>query len=219
MAHTFQITASLRDRGGKGAARATRRDNKVPAVIYGDKKEPVMIAIAYNEVQKILNRGGFFTHISNIDVDGTKHMAIARDIQFHPVSDKPEHIDFLRVSAKTKLTVSVPVTFLNEEKCIGLKAGGTLNVIRHTVDLLCSATSIPEHIEVDIAALEIGDSLHLSDIKLPAGAELDEEATYTLATISAPTVQTAEDEAADAAAAAPAEVPAAKQKSDKDGDA
>lgn len=194
-ANTFKIDASLREGVGKGAARAVRREKKVPAVIYGDKKDPVSIAIPFNEIQKILNKGGFLTSISKITIDGKEHMVIARDIQFHPVKDLPQHIDFLRVTDKTKLAVNIPVSFVGEEESPGLKEGGILSVIRHTVDITCSATAIPSSIEIDVSKMGMGDSVHLGELKLPKGATLNNDETLTVAAITAPSALLAEEDA------------------------
>lgn len=171
MSKTYALTAQKRERAGKGVARALRREDRVPAVIYGDNKEPSLISLGANQVKVQYMKGGMTTHLCELDVEGSKVLTLARDIQVHPVSDKIEHVDFMRVSAKTKIAVSVPVHFLNQDNCPGIKNKGILNVVRHDLELLCSATDIPEFVEVDLKSLEIGDSVKISDIKLPNGAQ------------------------------------------------
>ena len=195
MSETLKFEATLRERAGKGAARAVRREGRIPAVIYGDNKEPVLITIAGNELQKILNRGGLLTSISEIKVGSDMHRVLARDIQFHPVKDLPEHVDFLRVTKKTKITVSVPVAFLNEETAPGIKRGGIVNCVRHTLDVTCSADSIPDAIEFDLGTLEIGDSVHMEDAQLPEDVKLSTEENFTVAAIVAPSSLAAAEDA------------------------
>lgn len=205
MSEALKFEATLRERAGKGATRAVRREGRIPAVIYGDNKEPVLISIAGNELQKILNRGGLLTTISDIKVGSDTHRVLARDIQFHPVKDLPEHVDFLRVTKKTKITVSVPVTFLNEETAPGIKAGGIVNCVRHTLDVTCSADSIPEAIEFDLGELNIGDSVHMENAILPEGVKLSDEDNFTVAAIVAPSSLAAAEDSEDEEGAETAE--------------
>lgn len=200
MAATIKaLSAQARNGVGKGAARELRRQGLVPAVIYGDKKEPVTIALPYKDVHKAIYAGGFKSHIIELDVDGTKHRVIPRDYQLDPVKDFPLHVDFLRVSKSTKLNVQVHVNFINEEASPGLKRGGTLNIVHHTLDLTVSADNIPEEVTVDLTGLDIGAAIHVSSIKLPAGAvDHSHEDDATIATIIAPRGMLA-DEAAEAA--------------------
>jgi len=201
MAATKVLSAQTRDGVGKGAARSLRRQGLVPAVIYGDKKEPLIIALPYKDVHKAIYSGGFLSHTIDIDVDGTKHHVIPRDYQLDPVKDLPIHIDFLRVAKGAKINVQVPVHFINEEQSPGLKRGGTLNVVHHTLDLTVDADRIPEAIEIDLSGLDIGDAVHISNVKLPAGAsDHSHEADVTIATIVAPSALRAEEGAAEAAA-------------------
>ncbi|MBU2531294.1 MAG: 50S ribosomal protein L25/general stress protein Ctc [Alphaproteobacteria bacterium] len=161
------IEATARPRAGKGAARAVRREGKIPAVIYGDKKEPQTIAIDRPALIKMLNRGGFLSSVFDVKVDGETVRVLPRDIQFEPVKDIPIHIDFQRVPGDGRIRVSVPVEFINEERCPGLKRGGTLNIVRHEVEVLAPADAIPEHLTVDLANADIGDSIHISAVPLP----------------------------------------------------
>jgi large subunit ribosomal protein L25 len=181
-----ELKAQSRSGVGKGAARALRREGLVPAVIYGDKKPPLPIAISYNEARKRIYAGGFLSHVLTLDVDGEKHSVIPRDYQLDPVKDEPLHVDFLRVGAGATIVVEVHVAFVNDAQSPGLKRGGTLNIVRHTVELACPADSIPESVEVDLSGLDINDSVHISAVKLPAGVKPTIARDFTIATIVAP---------------------------------
>jgi len=188
------IAAELRERAGKGAARSTRREGRVPAVIYGNKQEPVMISLDPVELKKQFRGGTFFSHVYEIEVGGEKAQVLARDLQLHPVTDEPIHVDFMRFSPRTKLSFDIPVHFDNEEASPGLKEGGVLNVVRHTVELLCSPLNIPEYLTVDLTGLEVGDGIHISNITLPEGVEPTiTDRDFTIATIAAPTVYVEEE--------------------------
>ena len=187
MAATKVLKAQAREGVGKGAARELRRQGLVPAVIYGDKKAPVTIAIPYKDAHKHIYAGGFLSHIIELDVDGTKHSVIPRDYQLDPVKDFPIHVDFLRVGKGTKLNVHVSVNFINEEASPGLKRGGTLNVVRHTVEVSAPASDIPEEITVDMTGYDIGASVHISAVTLPKGVTpVIADRDFTIATIVAP---------------------------------
>jgi large subunit ribosomal protein L25 len=196
MAQTYELKASARNRVGKGSARALRREGNIPAVIYGDKQPPLSIALDANEVSKKLHAGGFLTHVATIDVDGQKIQVLPRDYQLDPVKDFLVHVDFLRVSASSKITVEVPVHFLNQDVCPGLKRGGVLNVVRHEVELEVSVTDIPEYIEVDLKNANIGDSIHISAVNLPAGAVPTINRDFTIATIAGSAASQSESGAA-----------------------
>lgn len=190
MSEISTLGASARDRAGKGSARAARREGLVPAVIYGDKQDPISINLTLRELEKLLTKPGFFSHLLDVDVAGTKHRVLPRDLQQHPVTDKPLHVDFLRVSASSELTVDVPVEFDNEEASPGLRRGGVLNVVRHSVEVYCRADSIPEKITIDLTGLQIGDSVHISAVTLPDGVRPTiEDRDFTIATIAAPTLK------------------------------
>ncbi len=181
------LIAEKRDRVGKGTSRALRREGRTPSVVYGDKKEPISVSVETKELVKIINKGGFLSNTMSVEVGGKKHLVLPRDIQLHPVKDTPVHVDFLRVSAKSKIAVNVPVVFLNEADCKGLVRGGVLNVVRHEVELMVPATSIPENIEIDLSDFDIGDSLHISSFTLPEGVEPTiTDRDFTVATIAAP---------------------------------
>ncbi len=191
-----ELKAQARTGVGKGAARALRREGLIPAVIYGDKKPPLPIAISYNEAMKRILAGGFLSHSLVVEVDGEKHSVIPRDYQLDPVKDKALHVDFLRIAKGSKLNVQVPVRFINEELSPGLKRGGTLNVVHHTLDLTVDAANIPEFVEVDLEGKDIGDIIHISSVKLPAGAtDHSHEADVTIASIVAPSGLKSEDAA------------------------
>lgn len=187
MAKAYKLSATKRDRAGKGAARAHRRENQTPAVIYGDKKDPITITVPMKEANLEYNKAHMFTTICEIELDGKEMKVLARDVQLHPVSDNVLHIDFLRVTDKTKITVPVAVNFINQEECAGIKEKGILNIIRYEVDIDCKATNIPEEIEVDLTKFEIGDSVKISDAVMPEGAKPTiSDRDFSLASIAAP---------------------------------
>lgn len=196
MSHaSYELSAQLRNRTGKGAARELRRNAMVPAVIYGDKKDPVAIALSSKEVTMRIHAGGFLTTIATINVDGTKHQVLPKDYQTDPVRDFITHIDFLRISKDSKVIVEVPVHFKNEDASPGLKRGGVLNIVRHEVELECPAMAIPEFIEVDLAGLEIGASVHISSVTLPANTRPTiTDRDFTIATIAGSSASRSEGE-------------------------
>ena len=200
-----ELKAQARGGVGKGAARALRRQGLIPAVIYGDKKSPLPITISYNEAMKRIYAGGFLSHVITLDVDGEKHRVIPRDYQLDPVKDKALHVDFLRIGKGAKINVQVHVRFINEELSPGIKRGGTLNIVHHTLDLTVDADNIPEEVTVDLTGMDIGDIIHISSIKLPAGAaDHSHEENVTIASIIAPSALKSEEEGGAAAVAAPA---------------
>ena len=187
MSHDTTISAEQRERVGKGSARAVRRAGRVPAVIYGDKKEPIGITLESREITRIVHQPGIYGRLLNIEVSGNKNTVLTRDIQFHPVTDNVLHLDFLRVSGAAKVAVAIAVEFINEDECPGIKVGGVLNVVRYEVELLCPATTIPEKITVDLQGLKIGDSVHISTIELPDGVTPTiTDRDFTIATIASP---------------------------------
>ena len=203
MAQTSVLKAELRDRAGKGAARYVRRQDKVPAVIYGDRKPPVMISLPLRETTHRLHGGGFLTHLVEIEVNGEKIRAIPKDYQLDPVKDFLIHVDFLRVGEGARLTIAVPVHFKGHADSPGLKRGGVLNIVRHNIDMVVPADAIPEFVEVDLTGLEIGDSVHISAIALPEGAvPTIRGRDFTVATIAgaASVLPEVEEGAAEAAA-------------------
>ncbi len=189
MAENATIAAERRELTGKGPARAARRAGRVPGVIYGSKKEPSLITLDPRELDRELRTGAFLATVYDVQTGQDKERVLPRAVQFDPLSDRAIHVDFLRVSATTSVTVRVPVHFLNEEESPGLKRGGLLNVVRHEIEMICRADAIPPGIEIDLTGLDIGDSVHISMIALPEGvAPTIVDRDFTVATIAAPTV-------------------------------
>ncbi len=197
MSHSsYELKAVARERVGKGSSRELRRNGSIPAVIYGDKQAPISIVLDTNEVTKRIHAGGFMTTVATIEVGGDKIKVLPKDYQLDPVRDFVLHVDFLRVSANSQVSVQVPVHFINEDKS-AIKIGGVLNVVRHEVELHCPADAIPEFITVDLAGHKIGDSLHISHVKLPAGVTpVIADRDFTIATIVAPAGGVSEGEEA-----------------------
>ncbi|UIL27100.1 50S ribosomal protein L25/general stress protein Ctc [Rhizobium leguminosarum] len=183
---TYELKAEARERVGKGSARELRRNGLIPAVIYGDKQAPIAIALNTNEVTKRIHAGGFMTTVATIEIDGKKHKVLPKDYQLDPVRDFTLHVDFLRVSGNTQVTVEIPVHFINEEKSPGLKVGGVLNIVRHEVEVHCPADAIPEFFNIDLSGKKIGDSIHISEVTLPKGVTPVIDRDFTIATIIAP---------------------------------
>ena len=217
MADTVTFNAESRARVGKGAARAERRNGRVPAVIYGANKDPEAISIDPAQLRAARMQPGFFATLFEVEVEGNSQQVLCRDLQLHPVTDRPMHADFLRVTERTQINVEIPVSFENEEEAPGLKQGGVLNVVRHVVEVICRAGSIPNEITVDLAGLEIGDSVHISNVSLPDGVKPTIDRDFTIATIAAPTVAPVEDEEGDEDSEG-AEDAAAEDGGDDDGD-
>lgn len=199
MAEAIEFKAAARAQAGKGAARAMRRQGRVPGVLYGDNKPAESVSVDFNELKKFVGRGNFLSTVFEIDVDGARTRVIAREVQLDPVRDLPIHVDFLRLAKGAKIAVEVPVHVLNEDASPGLKRGGALNLVRHTVELYCPADAIPEFIEIDLTGAEIGDSIHISAIKLPEGCSpVIQDRDFTIATIAGRLAEPAEGEEAPA---------------------
>ncbi|MDF1748179.1 MAG: 50S ribosomal protein L25/general stress protein Ctc [Alphaproteobacteria bacterium] len=196
MAEEAILTAKLRDRAGKGAARAVRREGLVPGVIYGDSKEPQTISMDPRLIMKQLHIGALFNTIYTIEVEGgTKEKALPRDVQFHPVSDAPLHIDFMRLKKGSKINVNIPVHFINEDKCPGIDAGGVLTVQRDEVELLCPVEDIPHAVVCDLSGYEIGATIRISMVQLPEGTEpVIHDRDFVVASIVDPVISEAVDE-------------------------
>jgi large subunit ribosomal protein L25 len=195
MSDQLTLPAEARDRAGKGASRALRRDGRVPAVVYGEKKEPLSIHVEEKLLSRMMATGHFMNSVVMIDFQGKPHRTLPKAVDFHPVSSRPIHVDFLRIGEHTKVTVAVPVRFDNEEASPGLKRGGVLNVVQHELELVCDAASIPNEIHVPLDGLEIGDAIHIGQVKLPSGvspANMEED--FTVATIVAPSAMKSEEE-------------------------
>jgi large subunit ribosomal protein L25 len=190
MADTITFDAQAREGTGKGPARQLRRDGRVPAIIYGEHKDQQMISLEARALRRQLTNPRFFSTLCSLELSGESIRVLPREVQLHPVTDNPIHADFVRVSRGTTITVEVQVVFLNEETSPGLKRGGVLNVVRREIELVCPADSIPGQIELDLATADIGDSLHISHVTLPEGVHPTiTDRDFTIATISAPTVQ------------------------------
>ena len=212
MGASYELSATVREKVGKGPARSVRRQGLVPAVIYGGKQPPISINLPDRDVYFKIHGGGFFTTLATIDVAGEKIRAIPRDYQLDPISDRPLHVDFLRVVEGSRLTVEVPVQFVNEATAPGIRRGGVLNVVRHRISVECLADQIPEKILVDLTGLDINDSLHISAVTLPEGVIPTIKRDFTIATIAAPAGVKEEMKAqAEAAAAAKAAAAAAAE--------
>ena len=187
MSDQLTLSAETRDRAGKGASRELRRQNRIPAVIYGNKKDPEMIHVEEKALVKLLMTGHFMNSVIELELGGKKQIALPKDVSFHPVSDRPTHVDFFRIDKNAKVEVNVPVHFINEEASPGLKRGGVLNVVRHELELVCEADKIPEDIAIDVTGYDVGDSIHISNVTLPAGSvSAITDRDFTIATIVAP---------------------------------
>jgi large subunit ribosomal protein L25 len=211
MSDALTLPAETRERAGKGASRALRREGRVPAVIYGGKEAPTTIHLEEKELVKQLGTGHFMNSIVEIKLGSEIIRTLPKDVSLHPVTDRPEHVDFLRMTKGGKIGVSVPVVFINEDASPGLKKGGVLNVVRHELELVCENDKIPGEIEIDVTGKEVGDSIHISELTLPEGSESAiTDRDFTIATLVAPSaLKKSEDEAAagdeDAGEAAEAE--------------
>ncbi|WP_067734664.1 50S ribosomal protein L25/general stress protein Ctc [Novosphingobium naphthalenivorans] len=187
MSDQLTLPAETRERAGKGASRALRREGRVPAVVYGANEEPLAIHVEEKELTRQLMTGHFFNSIVEVEVNGQKVRTLPKDVAFHPVSDRPLHADFLRLAKGSTVHVNVPVSFANEELSPGLKRGGVLNIVRHELELVCPADKIPDDIVIDVTGFDVGESIHFSHVKLPAGVESAiTDRDFTIATIAAP---------------------------------
>ncbi len=189
MVQTVRIEAVARERAGKGAARATRREGLVPAVIYGAKQEATLVSLDPRDVMKELHKGGWQSHLYEVALkDGSTVRTLMRDVQFHPVTDRPLHVDFQRLAAGTRIRVRVPVHFLNEDTCPGIKEGGVLNVVRREIEVLANPDQVPDAFEIDLGEATIGDSLRWSAVKLTYGTKSVIDRDFVVATVAPPTV-------------------------------
>ncbi len=203
------LSAEARARTGKGAARAMRRRGRVPGIIYGDNKEPVLISLEPRALSRVLANRGFFATLIDVEVEGVVHRTLPRDVQRHPATDAPLHLDFMRVRANTQVTVTVPVVFVNPEMSPGLRRGGILNIVRHGIELSCPVDAIPDQLVVELNGLDIGDSLHISRVIIPEGCRPTiVERDFTIASIAASSA-VREEAAAAATAPPPVEQPVA----------
>ena len=218
MSDALILPAEARERAGKGASRALRREGRVPAVIYGGKEEPTTIHVEEKELVKQLMTGHFMNSIVNIEIGGDTVRTLPKDVALHPVTDRPTHADFFRLSKDAKVEVSIPVIFGGEDLSPGLTKGGVLNVVRHEVDLVCEADKIPGEIEVSVEGKDVGDSIHISEVNLPAGSESAiTDRDYTIATLVAPSaLKKSEEESEETEEVAADEVEATAQKGDEE---
>ena len=197
MSEQLTLPAEARDRAGKGASRHLRREGRVPAVVYGEKQDALSIHVEEKLLTKMLHTGHFMNSVVMIDVGGKATRTLPKAVDFHPVSSRPIHVDFLRIGEHSKVTVAVPVRFDNEEASPGLKRGGVLNVVQHELELVCDAAHIPNEIHIPLDGLEIGDTVHISQVRLPEGVKpANEDEDFTVATIVAPSAMKAEEEEA-----------------------
>ncbi|MGF1549668.1 MAG: 50S ribosomal protein L25/general stress protein Ctc [Sphingomonadaceae bacterium] len=217
MSEQLTLAAEARERAGKGASRAIRRTGRVPAVIYGDKQDPQPIHVEERALMRLLSSGHFMNSVIMVEVDGEASRTLPKDVQLHPVTDRPMHVDFLRISEHARVEVDVPVRFVNEEASPGLKRGGVLNVVRHQLELVCEADKIPEEIVIALDGLDIGDSIHISAIGLPEGSvSAIGDRDFTIATVVAPSALKKAEEEAEEEEAAADEVPATEQEAGPD---
>ncbi|MDE1902499.1 MAG: 50S ribosomal protein L25/general stress protein Ctc, partial [Alphaproteobacteria bacterium] len=199
MAESITLSAKARAGGaGRGPARAVRREGRVPGVIYAEGKPPTMITVDPQQLSRELVKPGFFARLVDVELDGSKVRVLPREVQLDPVSDRPVHVDLLRVTAGTRIRVNIPVRFLNPEASPGIRRGGILNVVRHEIEMLCPADKIPSEITVNLDDLEIGDSIHINQVKLPDGVKPTLGRNFTVASVTSPTA--VREEAAAAAA-------------------
>ncbi|MGF7149021.1 large subunit ribosomal protein L25 [Sphingomonas zeicaulis] len=206
MSDQLTLSAEARERNGKGASRDLRNNGRVPAVIYGNNEEPASIHVEEKALFKLLHTGHFMNSVVMVEVGGKAVRTLPKDVQFHPVTDRPLHVDFLRISEHATVTVQVPVIFTNEDASPGLKRGGVLNIVRHELDLVVDAAQIPDDITIDLAGYEVGDSIHISNIALPKGASpAIEDRDFTIATIVAPSALKSSEGDTDTAAEGEAE--------------
>jgi large subunit ribosomal protein L25 len=213
MSKIVQLKATQRGRAGKGASRAVRREGLVPGVVYGDKQGAQMVSLNYRELEPHIQTGRFLSTLVDLEVEGKTIRAIPRDVQFEPVRDFIVHVDFLRLGKASRIAVDIPVHFKGQDLSPGIKAGGSLNIVSHTLSLYCSAEFIPDEITIDVAGMNIGQSIHLSDIKLPEGVTaVSRDDDLTLCTIAAQAKEEVVEEVA-----APVDVPATAQKAPAEG--
>ncbi|WP_265570434.1 50S ribosomal protein L25/general stress protein Ctc [Sphingomicrobium nitratireducens] len=219
MSDQLTLPAEPREGVGKGASRALRRDGRVPAVIYGDKKDPVSVHVEEKLLVKMLQTGHFMNTVVSVEVGKDKHRTLPKDVQFHPVTSRPVHVDFFRLAKDATVQVAIPVHFTGEEKSPGLTRGGVLNVVRHELELICDASNIPDQIVIDLAGLDIGDSVHISAVELPEGSKSAiDDRDFTIAGVVAPSAMKSSEEEEEEVAAD--EVPAMEQDGDEaEGDA
>lgn len=217
MSEQLTLSAETRDRAGKGASRALRRDGRVPAVVYGNKQEPLSISVNERELAKLLGTGHFMNSVVMVSTgSGPAVRTLPKDVAFHPVTDRPLHVDFLRISEHATVTVAVPIVFVDEEDAPGIARGGVLNIVRHELELVCDAAEIPGEIQISLKGLDVGDTVHISNVTLPQGATTAiDDRDFTIATVIAPSAMKADVQEALAEADAEAEANAAEQQAEE----
>lgn len=213
------LDVTVRENTGTGGAREARRNNLVPGVIYGGDEDSIAVSVKYNEVLKAINSGQFIGSMIELKQDGKAQKVFTKDIQFHPVTDAPMHLDFYRVTAKSIIEVEVSVNFIGEEESPGLKEGGTLNVVRYSIEVKCPAGDIPDNIEVDVSKMEIGDSIHISDVSLPKGVKPTiSDRDFTIATVVASRAAVEADSEEEGEEVEAGDVPASEQTDTAEGE-
>lgn len=202
MSDQLTLPAEPRERAGKGASRELRRTGRVPAVIYGDKKDPISVHVEEKRLTKMLSTGFFMNSVIMVEANGESHRTLPKDVQFHPVTSRPIHVDFLRIGKHSQVQVNVPVRFIDDEEAPGIKRGGVLNVVRHELELMCDAARIPDEIVISLAGLEIGDAVHISAVPLPEGSKsVIDDRDFTIATVVAPSAMKSDEGDTETAAA------------------
>jgi large subunit ribosomal protein L25 len=216
MSDTLTLSAETRDRAGKGASRALRREGRVPAVVYGMKQDPMSISVNERELARMLGTGHFMNSVVMIDAGGKAVRTLPKDVTFDVVTDRPLHVDFLRISEHATVTVAVPIVFADEDDAPGITKGGVLNIVRHELELVCDAAEIPSEVTISLKGLEVGDTIHISNVKLPKGTtSAIDDRDFTIATVIAPSAMKADVQEALAEADAQAAEAAAEQQAEQ----
>ena len=215
------LEVKVREQAGKGGARASRRGGQIPGILYGGSEAPLLISVDDRSIRTAMHTPGFFSKPLHLKLDGKKLQVLPREVQVHPVTEAPVHVDFMRVSAESRIKIQVPVRFENEGASPGLKRGGVLNIVRHEIEVVCSVSAIPDSFLIDLTGLDIGDSVHISKVTMPPGVRPTIARDFTVASIAAPTVAAIEEEkpAAAATEGEAAAVPATEQKAPGEGEA
>jgi len=221
MAEAGVLEIKVREQAGKGGARAARRSGQIPGILYGGSEAPLLISVDDRSMRTAMHAPGFFSKPLHLKLDGKKLQVLPREVQVHPVTEAPVHVDFMRVSADSRIKIQVPVRFENEGASPGLKRGGVLNIVRHEIEVVCSVSAIPDFFLIDLAGLDIGDSVHISKVTMPPGVRPTIARNFTVASVAAPTVAAIEEEKPEAAATEgeAAAVPATEQKAPGEGEA
>ncbi len=215
MAEAGVLEVKVRELAGKGGARASRRAGQIPGILYGGSEAPLLISVDDRVIRLAMHQPGFFSKPLHLALDGKKLQVLPREVQVHPVTEAPVHVDFMRVTAESRIKINVPVRFENEAASPGIKRGGVLNIVRHEIEVVCAVSAIPDFFLVDLTGLDIGDSVHISKVTMPPGVRPTIARDFTVASVAAPTVAAIEEEKPEAAATGEGEavaVPATEQK-------